>query len=226
MLPEETITKVNLNKNSLNLVVGQEEDLIADVILGSLSENDHIIWQSENSSIVAVDDDGHVNAVSYGNTNVYAVSDDSGDVAVCHVIVTCNHNYETKTYDASCTENGKKVTTCTICGDTKEDIITSLGHNMSEIIPIIAPSCESEGQNMIKCSRCDYSEMRLIDATGHQDNDGNNRCDDCSEELSASSKCSCNCHKSGFMRLIWKILRFFYKLFKMNKVCGCGVAHY
>lgn len=38
--------------------------------------------------------------------------------------------------------------------------------------------------------------------------------------------CSCNCHQSGFMGFIWKILRFFYKLFKINPVCGCGVAHY
>ncbi len=38
--------------------------------------------------------------------------------------------------------------------------------------------------------------------------------------------CSCNCHKSGFLAFIWKILRFFYKLFKINPVCSCGIAHY
>ena len=97
---------------------------------------------------------------------------------------------------------------------------------MSVIIPIIAPSCENEGHNMIKCSRCEYSEFYQTDATGHYDNDGDNMCDDCGKELSASSKCSCNCHKTGFMSFIWKILKFFYRLFGMNKVCSCGVAHY
>lgn len=41
-----------------------------------------------------------------------------------------------------------------------------------------------------------------------------------------SENCKCNCHKGGFMSFIWKILRFFYKLFRTNKVCGCGIAHY
>ncbi len=38
--------------------------------------------------------------------------------------------------------------------------------------------------------------------------------------------CSCNCHKGGFIGFIYKILRFFWKLFKTNPVCACGVAHY
>ena len=41
-----------------------------------------------------------------------------------------------------------------------------------------------------------------------------------------SDDCSCNCHKDGFMGAIWKILRFFYKLFKTNQYCACGAAHY
>ena len=41
-----------------------------------------------------------------------------------------------------------------------------------------------------------------------------------------SENCSCNCHKSGFSGIIWRILRFFYKLFGTNKTCSCGMAHY
>ena len=39
-------------------------------------------------------------------------------------------------------------------------------------------------------------------------------------------ECDCNCHKSGFMGFIWKIIRFFSKLFGVNKVCDCGKVHY
>lgn len=39
-------------------------------------------------------------------------------------------------------------------------------------------------------------------------------------------ECDCNCHKSGFMGFICKIIRFFSKLFGVNKVCDCGKAHY
>ena len=41
-----------------------------------------------------------------------------------------------------------------------------------------------------------------------------------------TENCSCNCHKTGFMSFIRKILRFFFKLFKMNPVCECGAKHY
>ena len=32
--------------------------------------------------------------------------------------------------------------------------------------------------------------------------------------------------KGGFMGFIWKIVKFFSKLFKANPVCECGAAHY
>lgn len=38
--------------------------------------------------------------------------------------------------------------------------------------------------------------------------------------------CSCNCHKSGIVSVIWKILRFFYKILRINSICTCGIAHY
>ncbi len=41
-----------------------------------------------------------------------------------------------------------------------------------------------------------------------------------------NDNCPCKCHKTGFSAFIWKILRFFYKLFKTNTVCACGMAHY
>lgn len=47
------------------------------------------------------------------------------------------------------------------------------------------------------------------------------------EEPEDSSKnCSCNCHKSGIMGFIWKIINFFNKLFKISKTCACGINHY
>ena len=46
------------------------------------------------------------------------------------------------------------------------------------------------------------------------------------QEKDPSENCSCNCHKTGFMGFIWKIIRIFLKLFKANPVCACGTAHY
>ncbi len=38
--------------------------------------------------------------------------------------------------------------------------------------------------------------------------------------------CNHLCHKKGIMSVIWKIIRFFSKLFKLDPVCECGVKHY
>ncbi len=52
-------------------------------------------------------------------------------------------------------------------------------------------------------------------------------CDNGGEKLrSPEDDCKHMCHKTGFMGFIWKIVRFFQKLFKMNPVCTCGAAHY
>ena len=41
-----------------------------------------------------------------------------------------------------------------------------------------------------------------------------------------TDECSCNCHKGGIVGFFFKIINFFNKLFKNNKECACGIAHY
>lgn len=230
----DNITSVEFDKETLAIVEGQSETIKATVKLGTDCENDALIWQSSDEDVVIVDDNGKITAVAVGTATIFAISEDSGMSAQCEVTVdykdpcaALGHKHEGKVTAPTCTEKGYTTYTCSVCGDTyTSNEKASLGHNMSEVIPVLAPSCENAGHNIIKCSRCEYSEVQQIEATGHSDDDNNNICDDCGKELSASSKCSCNCHKTGFMSFIWKILRFFYKLFGINKVCGCGVAHY
>lgn len=71
---------------------------------------------------------------------------------------------------------------------------------------------EADGTKTATCEFCGATDT-VIDEGSKIDNNDN-------------IKCSCNCHKSGIMGLIWKIINFFYKIFGMNKTCACGVAHY
>ena len=48
--------------------------------------------------------------------------------------------------------------------------------------------------------------------------------DDNSQDNNGS--CGHICHKDGFMGFLWKIIRFFCNLFKINPLCECGAAHY
>lgn len=41
-----------------------------------------------------------------------------------------------------------------------------------------------------------------------------------------ASKCTHICHQGGFSGFIYKIMRFFWKLFGINRVCECGEKHY
>ena len=40
------------------------------------------------------------------------------------------------------------------------------------------------------------------------------------------ANCSCACHKKGIINFFYKIILFFQKIFRKNKVCKCGVYHY
>ena len=93
-------------------------------------------------------------------------------------------------------------------------------------------TCEKDGHNeYYRCVRCltEYGKV-VYPATGHHDGDGNGKCDRCNaafyEGEGGQGTCSCMCHKTGFMGFIYKIARFFWKLFKTNPSCACGNAHY
>ena len=133
------------------------------------------------------------------------------------------HSYKSVVTAPTCTNGGYTTYTCSVCKHAyKANETAKLGHNMGSFIVVEQPSCTENGLEIAECSRCDYSEVNELSASGHNYQDG--VCTECGD--SKSNNCSCNCHKTGFMGFIWKILRFFYKLFGMNKVCSCGVAHY
>ena len=123
-----------------------------------------------------------------------------------------------------CTETGRKHTKCVVCGKIiQTEIIPAIGHKY--IQETIEPTCEEEGSIIRICTACKEENLiKVLPETGHTDADNDGKCDSCSKEMTGN--CSCICHKSGFMGFIWKIINFFNKLFKTNKICACGVAHY
>lgn len=49
---------------------------------------------------------------------------------------------------------------------------------------------------------------------------------DPSQPDNPSANCPCYCHKKGIANFFFKIILFFQKIFKQNKQCKCGIAHY
>ena len=124
--------------------------------------------------------------------------------------------------NATCTASGltegKK---CSDCGEViaKQSKTPKLGHNMSAFVVSKQPTCTESGVEISTCTRCTHSETKTTAAKGHSYE--NSVCKACGD--GKVNNCSHMCHKNNF---IWKILRFFFKLFKMNPVCECGVKHY
>ncbi|MBR2413474.1 MAG: hypothetical protein IKB13_03165 [Clostridia bacterium] len=106
--------------------------------------------------------------------------------------------------------DGKK---CTVCGEitVAQAEIAKISHNKVTINQTPATATEDGYTGDVVCSVCDelLEEGNIIPATGEEDNN-----------------CDHLCHKDGIMGIFWKIIRFFWKLFKMNPVCSCGEAHY
>lgn len=142
---------------------------------------------------------------------------------------------------ATCTKAGQSWKECSSCHAKKEiKTLAPLGHQMNygaeeaTIVEVIM--CEGEGtpaqngQYHYTCMLCGYSVDAVMQA--HPDADNNHYCDICdaeigSSDLSPEGDCSCDCHTQiGLIALFYKIKLFFWKLFKVERVCKCGVMHY
>ena len=63
-------------------------------------------------------------------------------------------------------------------------------------------------------------------AFGHQDANEDKCCDNCEKDLIDTIDCDHFCHRSGILGFIAKFVAMIWKLFKINPVCECGMAHY
>ena len=141
--------------------------------------------------------------------------------------LTGHNHISAVTTPPTCTEEGYTTYTCA-CGDTYvADYEDALGHSYDEVVT--PPTCTEEGYTTYTCACGDTFTDDYTAALGHEDNDGDEYCDFCDENLAEDTtvNCSCNCHSTNsFISFFWKILNFFQKLFKTNPVCECGAAHY
>ena len=149
--------------------------------------------------------------------------------------ITAHRYSDSYTVDvpATCTQAGEKSRHCLDCAaKTDITVIAALGHSYGEYVVTAQPTCTESGVEAKTCTVCGDKQTRTVAALGHFDNDNDGKCDRCGEKTGdpapsdPSQNCSCNCHKKGIANFFFKILLFFQKIFKKNKVCNCGVYHY
>ena len=95
-------------------------------------------------------------------------------MALVAILAGCEltHRHEfgewTAVKDATCTEDGERVRSCS-CGEKEREAIPALGHDQ-QTIPGTAATCEEAGKtDGIKCNNCDATleEQKTIPALGH-----------------------------------------------------------
>ncbi len=157
--------------------------------------------------------------------------------------------------ESSCIENGSKAVICTKCNEPKSgtvEMIPASGHSfVNEWKTVTNPSCSNAGVKIRICRNCFDFITESIPKLNHTDNNKDYICDNCNtvtdmsafvgtddktddsddnktdnkNENNSVNNCSCDCHKTGFTKVLFSIINFFEKLFGSNKTCKCGVRH-
>ncbi|MGN1418478.1 MAG: hypothetical protein ACI4W6_04045 [Acutalibacteraceae bacterium] len=148
--------------------------------------------------------------------------------------ITVDKLPHTEVIDASkeptCTEKGlTEGKHCSVCGEVlvKQEVVPALGHKKVSANNAVVPSCIKDGKEAdTVCSVCGevLKQGEVIKATGHTDKNGDGICDNCSKDL--TENCACPCHRSGFVGFIYKLIRIFWMIFRINRKCVCGKVHY
>ena len=103
----------------------------------------------------------------------------------------------------------------------------------------VESTCQIDGHNgYYKCFNCSYDQStfenwkkdNFFGKAEHADDNNDGKCDECNSQFygeDGEKNCGCICHKEGwFMKFIYKIIKFFWKLFGIGKACECGTVHY
>lgn len=157
---------------------------------------------------------------------------------------SCSHSYDSGkiTTAATCNSTGVKTYTCTVCKATKTETLPKNPSNHvggTAIKNALAATCTAKGYTGdTYCLGCGVVTVKgkEIAATGHTDTDNDGKCDICGTAVGTpaepekpdtpSAACNHICHKSGIAHFFYLIARLFWKMFKTNKYCSCGAAHY
>ncbi len=71
--------------------------------------------------------------------------------------------------DATCTKDGQKSVSCTVCGDVVDtEVIPATGHTDGEWVNTTAATCTTAGEDTLYCAVCnEIIDTRVVDALGH-----------------------------------------------------------
>lgn len=119
--------------------------------------DNNVSWKSSNTSVATVDAKGLVTGVQAGNAGItVALGSLSATKTIKVAAAVHEHNWDAGkvTTAATCTTDGVKTYTCSICGETKTETIKATGHDV-ELQNAVEATCQQEGYTGDKvCKAC------------------------------------------------------------------------
>lgn len=204
----------NCNAKEQKTLTTDTHKLVIYVRVEPTPEKDgYVIYECENCKI---------------KTEPEAIKYNGSGVAKEHLI---NEEQYKVVKEATCQNAEQRAYTCLRCG---EKVIIGVGekrdHYWIEQAAEVS-TCEKAGHSSYyRCVFCREETGREdYEALGHEDADNNGKCDNCSHKFfdNGEQACGCMCHnESWLMQIVYKIINFFWKIFKINPSCSCGAVHY
>lgn len=149
------------------------------------------------------------------------------------ILPALGHNEVVTYVDATCSEFAHKIITCSSCDEYYEKIYTDNAYvkHSVVVIPGKPATCVTDGytsyERCVNCGMVTEAKALYKEDVPHVDEDGNGKCDVCDGQFFTDTQtCNCLCHGTGIKGFLYKIALFFWKIFKMNKLCACGNVHY
>lgn len=174
-------TGVSLNKDVLSLMTGESETLVATVQPADAT-NKAVTWESSDTSVATVDENGEVTAVKAGEAVITVKTADGGFTDTCTVTVDCSHlsTTEVPAVPSTCIEHGHaEYTVCNDCGavvagsDAELPLAThSYVENAEEEYLVSAATCVDRAVYYESCSVCGATgtetfEYGDVDSSNH-----------------------------------------------------------
>ena len=95
--------------------------------------------------------------------------------SVCEAVIVAQevvpakeHNYKSEvTKQPTCTAAGERTYTCTVCGDSYTEEISTVAHTYGEGVVTKQPTCSEAGERKFTCAVCGDSYTETVRALGH-----------------------------------------------------------
>ena len=148
-----------------NLFENQEgtSELFGATVEYELPASGNICEHLNTKTVPAVE----ATCVSEGRTEEIICKDCGKTLSGGQTIKALGHKYITKRTDATCTEDGKIVTTCSRCDYVNETVIAATGHKFADPVITKSATCTENGERTGTCTVCGEQAAEVIPALGH-----------------------------------------------------------